>query len=104
MRGMLRWPRKSLQRGGDGSSRRQPFRRQPGAEPNYRYGIVRLYLNPIVLVVPVAGPPAHSATLQIPRLPGTIRVKFLEPIMPPAQKDRTSQPNWNGASRKPAMN
>jgi 1-acyl-sn-glycerol-3-phosphate acyltransferase len=56
-------------------------RRAPGAEPNYKWGIVELYSQLGVPVVPVA----HVAGLYWPRrkflrFPGTIRARFLEPI------------------------
>lgn len=58
-------------------------RRAPGAEPAYRKGIVNLYQNLDVPVVPIA----HLAGLYWPRrsfmrYPGTIRVEILEPIPP----------------------
>ena len=58
-------------------------RREPGAEPAYRYGITRMYLDLGCPVVPVA----LNSGLYWPRrkflkYPGTIRLKFLEPIMP----------------------
>ncbi|PHP65541.1 1-acyl-sn-glycerol-3-phosphate acyltransferase [Zhengella mangrovi] len=56
-------------------------RRPPGAEPAYKYGIVELYSQLNVPVVPVA----HVAGLYWPRrkmlrYPGTIRARFLPPI------------------------
>ena len=58
-------------------------RRPPGAEPAYKYGIVELYNQLGVPVVPVA----HVAGLYWPRrkflrYPGTIRARFL-PAIPP---------------------
>lgn len=58
-------------------------RRPPGAEPAYKYGIVELYSQLHVPVVPVA----HVAGLYWPRrkfmrYPGTIRARFLPPIEP----------------------
>ena len=58
-------------------------RRAPGAEPAYRYGITRMYLEMNCPVVPVA----LTSGLYWPRrkfirYPGKIRVRFLEPIMP----------------------
>ena len=55
----------------------------PGAKTNYRYGVTRLYLDLNCPVVPVA----LSSGLNWPRrkflrYPGTIRTKFMEPIMP----------------------
>jgi 1-acyl-sn-glycerol-3-phosphate acyltransferase len=56
-------------------------RRSPGAEPAYKYGIVEIYDQLQVPVVPVA----HVAGLYWPRrkflrFPGTIHAKFLPPI------------------------
>lgn len=56
-------------------------RRSPGAEPAYKWGIVELYNQLGVPVVPVA----HQAGLYWPRrkflrYPGTIHARFLEPI------------------------
>jgi 1-acyl-sn-glycerol-3-phosphate acyltransferase len=58
-------------------------RRPPGAEPAYKYGIVELYKQLGVPVVPVA----HVAGLYWPRrkflrFPGTIHARFL-PAIPP---------------------
>ena len=58
-------------------------RKQPGAEPDYRYGVTRMYLDLNCPVVPVA----LNAGLYWPRTsflrhPGTLRARFLEPIMP----------------------
>ena len=58
-------------------------RRPPGAEPAYKYGIVELYAQLGVPVVPVA----HAAGLFWPRrkfrkTPGLITVEFLPPIAP----------------------
>ncbi|WEX10059.1 1-acyl-sn-glycerol-3-phosphate acyltransferase [Chelativorans sp. AA-79] len=58
-------------------------RRPPGAEPAYKYGIVELYAQLKVPVVPVA----HVAGLYWPRrkflrYPGVIRARFLPPIEP----------------------
>ena len=62
-------------------------RRAPGDEPAYKYGIVELYAQLDLPVVPVA----HVAGLWWPRrkfmrYPGTIKAKFLKPI--PAGLDR----------------
>jgi 1-acyl-sn-glycerol-3-phosphate acyltransferase len=56
-------------------------RRAPGDEPNYKWGIVELYSELGVPVVPVA----HMAGLYWPRrkflrFPGTVKARFLEPI------------------------
>ena len=61
----------------DAAAGREP----PGAEPAYKYGIVELYVQLNVPVVPVA----HSAGLFWPRrkmlrYPGTIHARFLPPI------------------------
>ena len=58
-------------------------RRAPGDEPQYKYGIVELYSQLGMPVVPVA----HVAGLFWPRrkflrYPGTIKAKFLPPIPP----------------------
>ncbi|MFD9900201.1 lysophospholipid acyltransferase family protein [Mesorhizobium sp. NPDC059025] len=58
-------------------------RRAPGDEPAYKYGIVELYSQLGVPVVPVA----HVAGLYWPRrkflrFPGTIKARFLPPIPP----------------------
>lgn len=62
-------------------------RRPPGAEPAYKYGIVELYHQLQVPVVPVA----HVAGLYWPRrkfmrYPGTIWVRYLPPIPPGLDK------------------
>ncbi len=58
-------------------------RRPPGAEPNYRYGLTRMYMDMDCPVVPIA----LNAGMYWPRhkfirYPGIIRAKILEPIMP----------------------
>jgi 1-acyl-sn-glycerol-3-phosphate acyltransferase len=58
-------------------------RRPPGAEPNYKYGVVQLYADLGVPCLPVA----LNAGLYWPRRtlrfhPGTIRAEVLEPIPP----------------------
>ncbi|MCC5780480.1 1-acyl-sn-glycerol-3-phosphate acyltransferase [Nitratireductor sp. B36] len=63
-------------------------RRPPGAEPAYKYGIVELYGQLGVPVVPVA----HAAGLFWPRRkflrhPGLIRARFLPPIEPGLPRD-----------------
>lgn len=63
-------------------------RRPPGAEPAYKYGIVELYMQLGLPVVPVA----HVAGLYWPRRkflrhPGTIRARFLPPIPPGLGKE-----------------
>lgn len=63
-------------------------RRAPGDEPNYKWGIVELYSQLGVPVVPVA----HVAGLYWPRrkfmrYPGTIKARFLPPIPPGLGKE-----------------
>lgn len=63
-------------------------RRAPGAEPAYKYGIVELYSQLGVPVVPVA----HVAGLYWPRrkfkrYPGTIKARYLPPIPPGLDKE-----------------
>jgi 1-acyl-sn-glycerol-3-phosphate acyltransferase len=63
-------------------------RRAPGDEPAYKYGIVELYAQLGLPVVPVA----HVAGLYWPRRkflrhPGTIHARFLPPIPPGLGKD-----------------
>jgi 1-acyl-sn-glycerol-3-phosphate acyltransferase len=63
-------------------------RRAPGDEPAYKWGIVELYAQLDVPVVPVA----HVAGLYWPRrkfmrYPGTIKARFLPPIPPGLEKD-----------------
>ncbi|MEE9315431.1 MAG: lysophospholipid acyltransferase family protein [Rhizobiaceae bacterium] len=58
-------------------------RMAPGAEPNYRYGVTRLYLDLNCPVVPVAlSSGLHWPRRKFLRYPGTLRAKFMEPIMP----------------------
>lgn len=63
-------------------------RRPPGAEPAYKYGIVEIYTQLGLPVVPVA----HVAGLYWPRrkfvrYPGTIKARFLKPIPAGLGKD-----------------
>ena len=63
-------------------------RRAPGDVPGYKWGIVELYTQLGVPVVPVA----HVAGLYWPRrkfmrYPGTIKARFLKPIPPGLDKD-----------------
>ncbi|MBO6717382.1 MAG: 1-acyl-sn-glycerol-3-phosphate acyltransferase [Rhizobiaceae bacterium] len=63
-------------------------RRPPGAEPAYKWGIVELYAELNLPVVPVA----HQAGLWWPRRkflrhPGIIRARFLPPIPPGLDKE-----------------
>lgn len=67
-------------------------RRAPGDEPLYKYGIVEIYSQLNVPVVPVA----HVAGLYWPRrkflrFPGTIRARFLPPIPPGLSKEEFMQ-------------
>ncbi|RVA88444.1 1-acyl-sn-glycerol-3-phosphate acyltransferase, partial [Mesorhizobium sp. M7A.F.Ca.CA.004.01.1.1] len=63
-------------------------RRAPGDEPAYKYGIVEIYAQLGIPVVPVA----HVAGLYWPRrkflrYPGTVKARFLPPIPPGLSKD-----------------
>ncbi|QDZ02997.1 1-acyl-sn-glycerol-3-phosphate acyltransferase [Nitratireductor mangrovi] len=63
-------------------------RRAPGDDPNYKWGIVELYSELDLPVVPVA----HVAGLYWPRrkflrFPGTIKARFLPPILPGLEKE-----------------
>src|SRR3974390_1009460 len=63
-------------------------RRPPGAAPQYKYGVVHLYLETGVACLPVA----LNSGLFWPRRslrhnPGTIRVEVLDPIPPGLDKD-----------------
>jgi 1-acyl-sn-glycerol-3-phosphate acyltransferase len=63
-------------------------RRAPGDVPNYKYGIVELYAQLGIPVVPVA----HVAGLYWPRrkflrFPGTIKARFLPPIPPGLERE-----------------
>lgn len=67
-------------------------RRPPGAEPAYKYGIVELYNQLGIPVVPVA----HVAGLYWPRrkflrFPGTIHARFLPAIPPGLGKEEFMQ-------------
>lgn len=62
-------------------------RRQPGAEPDYKAGIIAIYNELKIPVVPIA----HNAGLYWPRgnfrrYPGKIRVRILPPIEPGLNK------------------
>jgi 1-acyl-sn-glycerol-3-phosphate acyltransferase len=63
-------------------------RRRPGAEPRYKFGVAHLYAEVGVPCVPVA---LNSGLFwprrALLRLPGTIVVEFLPPIMPGLDKD-----------------
>ena len=63
-------------------------RRAPGDEPAYKWGIVEIYAQLGVPVVPVA----HVAGLYWPRrkflrYPGTIKARFLKPIEPGLERE-----------------
>jgi 1-acyl-sn-glycerol-3-phosphate acyltransferase len=67
-------------------------RRPPGAEPRYKYGVVRLYAETGVSCLPVA----LNSGLFWPRrswrrYPGTIRVEILDPIAPGLDDDEFFQ-------------
>lgn len=67
-------------------------RRAPGDEPLYKYGIVEIYAQLGIPVVPVA----HVAGLYWPRrkflrFPGTIKARFLPPIPPGLPKEEFMQ-------------
>lgn len=90
---------KALKSAVDGARKRMPEGRQliiypegtrkaPGAEPAYKWGIVQLYTELNLPVVPVA----HAAGLYWPRrkflrFPGTIHARFLPPIEPGLDKE-----------------
>jgi 1-acyl-sn-glycerol-3-phosphate acyltransferase len=63
-------------------------RRPAGAEPAYKYGIVRLYADGGVPCVPIA---LNSGLFwkrrSIIRVPGTVIVEVLDPIPPGLDKD-----------------
>lgn len=63
-------------------------RRAPGAEPNYKYGVVHLYAEIGVPCVPVA---LNSGLFwprrKFLRYPGTIRLEVLDPIPPGLSKE-----------------
>lgn len=67
-------------------------RRAPGDEPAYKYGIVELYTQLAMPVVPVA----HMAGLYWPRrrflrYPGVIKARFLPPIPPGLSREAFMQ-------------
>lgn len=67
-------------------------RRKAGAEPRYKYGITHLYLELSVPVVPVALNSGLYWGRHSPQIyPGTIVMKFLDPIAPGLDKDAFSQ-------------
>ena len=83
MRGMIREAKKRIVDGRQILIFPEGTRMIPGADANYRYGVTRLYLDLNCPVVPVA----LSSGLNWPRrkflrYPGTIRTKFLQPILP----------------------
>ena len=63
-------------------------RRPPGAEPRYKYGVAHLYAAEGVPCVPIA---LNSGLFwprrSIRRLPGTVTVEILDPILPGLAKD-----------------
>ena len=63
-------------------------RRPPGAEPLYKYGVVHLYHELGVPVVPVAwNPGLFWPRRRFRRYPGHIRCRVLEPIQPGLDKE-----------------
>ena len=63
-------------------------RRPPGAAPDYKYGIARLYRDLQVPVVPVVMHPGlFWPRRKFLRFPGHFRVRVLEPIMPGLDPD-----------------
>jgi 1-acyl-sn-glycerol-3-phosphate acyltransferase len=58
-------------------------RKAPGEDPDYRYGVTRMYLELDCPVVPVAlNSGLYWPRRKFLRYPGTIRTKICEPIMP----------------------
>ncbi|MGI9365597.1 MAG: lysophospholipid acyltransferase family protein [Rhizobiaceae bacterium] len=58
-------------------------RKAPGADPDYRYGVTRMYLDLNCPVVPVAlDSGLYWPRRKFLRYPGVLRTKILEPIMP----------------------
>ena len=83
MRGMIRDAKIAIEGGRQILIFPEGTRRKPGAEPAYRYGVTRMYLDLNCPVVPVA----LNSGLYWPRdsflrHPGTQRARILEPIMP----------------------
>ena len=63
-------------------------RRAPGAEPQYKYGVVHLYGLGEAPCLPVAlNSGLYWARRQFVRRPGVIRVEFLDPIAPGLDND-----------------
>ena len=63
-------------------------RRPPGAEPEYRYGIARIYRDIQVPVVPIAMHPGlFWPRRRSVRFPGHFKVRILPPIMPGLDPD-----------------
>ncbi|MEL6503637.1 MAG: lysophospholipid acyltransferase family protein [Pseudomonadota bacterium] len=83
LRGMLKESAKALERGRQILIYPEGTRTAPGAQPNYRYGITRMYVELGCPVVPVAlNSGLYWPRRKFVRHPGTIRAKFMEPIMP----------------------
>lgn len=83
LRQMLRDASKEVEKGRQILIFPEGTRRSPGAEPSYRYGVVRLYLELNCPVVPVAlNSGLYWPRRKFVRYPGIIRTRFLEPIMP----------------------
>ena len=63
-------------------------RKAPGAEPDYRYGVVRMYTQLGVPVAPVALVSGlYWPRRQFARHPGTLRARYMPPIEPGMAED-----------------
>jgi 1-acyl-sn-glycerol-3-phosphate acyltransferase len=63
-------------------------RRAPGAEPRYKFGVAHLYADIGVYCIPVAlNSGLYWRRRSFLKLPGTVRVEFLDPIPPGLNKD-----------------
>jgi len=83
MRGMISMARDRIAEGRQLIIFPEGTRKAPGQEPDYRYGVTRMYLDLNCPVVPVAlNSGLYWPRRKFLRHPGTIRVKILEPIMP----------------------
>jgi 1-acyl-sn-glycerol-3-phosphate acyltransferase len=72
-------------------------RRPPGAEPAYKPGVVYLYSKADVPCVPIAlNSGLYWPRRSIHRLPGTILVEILDPILPGLDKEAFSARLRNG--------
>lgn len=80
---MLVRAREELARGRELIIYPEGTRKSPGAPPDYKYGIARLYADLKVPVVPVVMHPGlFWARHGFKRQSGHFRIRFLEPIMP----------------------